>query len=127
MEAKLERIQKENKKLKANQRGRSGGRGGPERSSNNQTNKGPKGKERPEWMFQEPQKDEKGKPKKVGTKIYHWCEAAKVWGTHTADECRAGKDKHNGGKSKPDKRKIRFSRALQAVAEDDNPSTDSEE
>ena len=131
MEAKLERIQKENKKLRADRRTRSAGRSSGERNNNNQVsdnaNKSPKGRDRPEWMFQEPPKEEKGKPKKVGAKTYHWCDAVKVWGTHTAGECRAGKDKHNGGKSDTDKRKIRFSRALQAVAEDEDQSTGSNE
>ena len=77
-------------------------------------------------MFKPPPDNEWSKPKKVGAKTYYWCNAAKVWGTHTANECRAGKDKHQG-KTTENKKKLRFSKALQAVAEDNNSSARSDE
>ena len=67
------------------------------------------------------------KAKKVSGKVYHWCSAAKVWGTHMADKCRSGKEKHYGTEDKADKRKLKFSKALQAVAEDKGSSTETKE
>ena len=76
-------------------------------------------------MFKALPDAEKDKAKKVNGKTYYWCGAAKVWGTHTAAECRAGKDKHLGNDPRGNRR-LRFSRALQAVAEEGNSSENSE-
>ena len=131
MEAQLEKIQLENRKLKAKQKGKSRRRGDRIRSKDSvdaeEGDRPKKGRQRPEWMFEPPAHTEKKKAKKVEGKTYHWCDAAKVWGTHTADECRAGKDKHHDNKGSTDKRKIKFSKALQAVVEDDAASDESEE
>ena len=128
MEARLEKIQQENKKLKANQRGRP--RGGANSTNNNnqgeEKGKTSKNRDRPEWMFKAPPDADKDKPKKVNGKTYYWCGAAKVWGTHPAAECRAGKEKHLGKEPRTGDRRIRFSRALQAVAEEGNSSENSE-
>ena len=78
-------------------------------------------------MFKPPTEDEKKKAKKVSGKTYYWCSAANMWGTHTASECRAGKQKHYGDDEKADKRRIKFSKALQAVAEDDESSSGTNE
>ena len=127
----MEKMQKENKRLKADQRARPRGQpsgntngNGPNRDKDN--NKAQKGKVRPEWMFKPPPENEKTKEKKVSGKTYHWCDAAKVWGTHTASQCRAGREKHIGDKKGGDKR-LRFSRALQAVAGEDESSAESNE
>ena len=131
MEAQLEKIQLENRKLKAEQKGKSRRRGDRVRSEDEvgpeEENKLRKNRQRPEWMFEPPTSTEKKKARRVEGKTYYWCDAAKVWGTHTADECRAGKDKHYDNKSSTDKRKIKFSKALQAVVEDEVVSDESEE
>ena len=75
-------------------------------------------------MFKAPPEAKKGKAKKANGKTYYWCDAAKVWGTHTAADCRAGKEKHLGQRT--GNRRLRFSRALQAVAEEANSSGNSE-
>ena len=128
MEARLEKIQMENRKLKADRRGRTRNQGNNRRNGGSQNEekgeKGTKARERPEWMFKAPPESERTKAKKVGGKTYYWCGAAKVWGTHTATECRAGKDKHLGGETNTEKKKLRFNKALQAVAEDDSSASE---
>jgi len=131
MEARLEKIQLENKKLKAEQKGKSSRRGDrswdEDGNDGEENSKSRRNRQRPSWMFDPPASADKKKAKKVDGKTYHWCDAAKVWGTHTANKCRAGKEKHHDDKESSDKKKIKFSKALQAVAEDDNVSNESEE
>ena len=77
-------------------------------------------------MFKAPPEAKKGKAKKANGKTYYWCDAAKVWGTHTAADCRAGKEKHIGKEPRAGNRRLRFSRTLQAVAEEADSSKNSE-
>ena len=74
MEARLEKIQLGNKKLKAKKKAKSKGQSNRTKSNSTQSqekNNMAQKKIRPEWMFKPPTEDERKKAKKVSGKKYH--------------------------------------------------------
>ena len=86
---------------------------------------------KPEWMLVKPKENE-SKKKTVDDKVYHWCATHNSWTRHSPSECKGlgGGNETKDHKKDSDKKVVSFSpkltvsKALKAVAEDEDYESD---
>lgn len=117
LEAKIQKLERQAKKQVPKSDSK---RNNNVKPSSKKKGKDLKSRKKPAWMLKPPTDAEKGKSKMVDKKEYHWCPHHKSWVRHSPAECKGtGLAKEGDNRNKSDTNKLKLTKALAALAEED--------
>ena len=123
LEAKIQKLERQAKTKKVNKDTFK-----KEKGKGNLKQKNKKQRQKPAWMLKPPADHEKDKSKTVDGKEYWWCPKHKSWTRHKPNECQGvglSPDSIKYGKDKEQQKKLKLTKALAAIAEEDSSDSES--